>query len=150
MANRPYQANQAPRPGEQAAEDERRYRRLLQALARAGLGEQRAAEAASAVLCALEQRLSGGEARDLDEELPWALRDLVRRCQQHPRARPQGTGRDEFVARVAGELELEPLQAERVVRDVFSAVRDLLSEQESSDVAGQLPADLRALWAPPS
>jgi len=151
MANRSYDAEYEPRPGESAGEEELRYRRFLRALGAAGLGNPERAEAcAVAVLCTLEQRLTGPEARDLNFELPWALRDLLRRCELHPRARPEKIGRAEFLARVAEQLEVDEVQAEAITRTVFASARAMISEKEAGDVASQLPPDLEPLWAPAS
>ncbi len=151
MANRPYDARYEPRPGEQAREDELRYQRFLSALAGAGRGNAERAEAcAVAVLCAIERRITGGEARDLNEELPWAMRDLLRRCELHPRARPESLGREELVARIAEDLAVDVDEATRIARTVLSTVRTLLSDQEASDVMAQLPPDVAPLWAPPA
>jgi uncharacterized protein (DUF2267 family) len=149
MAHRPYDARYEPRPGEQAFDEELKYRRFLDTLIRAGLGNTQDAErAAVAVLCNLEQRISGGQARDVNDQLPWAFRDLVRRCELHPRSRPERFGRAEFLVRIAEDLESDEVDAERIARTVLAAVRELLSEKEASDMIAQLPPDLQALWAP--
>jgi uncharacterized protein (DUF2267 family) len=149
MANRPYDAEFEPRPGEQSAQDAQRYEHFLSALSRAGLGSRdRAEQVAVAVLCQLERRISGGEAEDLNFELPWAMRDLLRRCELHPRSRPERYGAAELVQRIADDLGLDPAAAEATIRTVLANVRALLSEKEASDVMAQLPPDLRALWAP--
>ena len=41
---------------------------------------------------------------------------------------------------------MEVQRVEHVVRSVFSAVQDQVSEGEIDDVIHQLPADLRELW----
>jgi uncharacterized protein (DUF2267 family) len=151
MANRPYDARFEPRPGEQAREEELRYQRFIGALVSAGAGNTERAEAAAvAVLCEVERRISGGEARDLNTELPWALRDLLRRCELHPKARPERFGRDALLGRVAEALAVDDAEAERLTRIVLSTARALLSEKEASDVVAQLPPDIAALWAPPA
>jgi uncharacterized protein (DUF2267 family) len=151
MSNRRYDAQYEPRPGEQAHQQEQRYARFLERLGAAGLGSRERCEAAAvAVLCTLERRISGPEARDLNEELPWALRDLLRRCELHPRARPERFGRGELVARVAEDLEVDEVEAERITREVLSVTRGMLSDKEASDVMAQLPPELHALWAPPA
>ncbi|HYD42148.1 MAG TPA: DUF2267 domain-containing protein [Anaeromyxobacter sp.] len=151
MANRSYDAQYEPRPGEDAGQEELRYQRFLRALRAAGLGNAERAEAcAVAVLCTLEQRLTGPEARDLNFELPWALRDLLRRCELHPRARPEKIGRAEYLARVAEQLEVDEVQAEAIARTVLATARSFVSEKEAADVASQLPPDLETLWAPPA
>ncbi|HEX9291414.1 MAG TPA: DUF2267 domain-containing protein [Anaeromyxobacteraceae bacterium] len=151
MANRPYDASYEPRPAEQARDDELRYQRFLAALERAGLGSrERAEQAAVTVLCAIERRITGPEARELNEELPWALRDLLRRCELHPRSKPERFGREELIARISEALLLDAADSERVIRTVLQTARGLLSEKEASDVASQLPRDLQDLWAPPA
>jgi uncharacterized protein (DUF2267 family) len=102
----------------------------------------------AAILGLVEQRLSGPEARDLNEELPWALRDLLRNRERHPRSRPERFGREELLARVAAELGVDAAEAERVARLVLQTSRGLLSEKAASDVASQLPKDMQDLWAP--
>jgi uncharacterized protein (DUF2267 family) len=149
MANRPYDAKYEPRPGEQAREEELRYQRFLGALARGGLGSsERAERAAVAVLSVLEQHLPGPESRDLNDELPWALRDLMRRSERHPRSRPEHLGREELLSRVASALGVDAAEAEQVSRLVLQTARGLLSEKEASDVASQVPKDILDLWAP--
>ncbi len=151
MSNRPYDANYEPRPGEQAREEELRYQRFLDALSRQGVGSpKRAEQAAVCVLGHLEHRISGPEARDLNEELPWALRDRLRGSELHPRSRPERYGREELLRRISEDLEVSPAEGERIARLVLATTRSFLSEKEASDVAGQLPADLQDLWAPPA
>lgn len=151
MANRRYDARWEPRPGEQAREDDLRYQRFVGSLSRQGLGNAERAEAcAVAVLCAVERRITGPEAKELNDELPWALRDLLRRCELHPRARPERLGRDELLARVAEDLGVDEAEATRIARVVLSTARTLLTEKEASDVMAQLPPDMAPLWAPPA
>ncbi len=151
MANRPYDATFEPRPGEQREEGELRYQRFLGDLQRAGLdSRQRAEQTAVIVLGVLEQRISATEAKDLNEELPWALRDLLRRFERHPRRRPEQFGREEMLARLGAALGIEAAECERVTRAVLQAARTLLSEKEASDVASQIPKDMQDLWAPPA
>lgn len=151
MSNRPYDARYEPRPGEQGREEELRYQRFLGALQRAGIGSAaRAERAAVTVLCALERRIGGTEAREVNEELPWALRDLLRRCEIHPRSRPEPLGREDLLARIAEELGADVVRAEQIARTVLLTARRLLSEKEASDVAARLPRDLQDLWAPPA
>jgi uncharacterized protein (DUF2267 family) len=151
MSNRPYDANYEPRPADQAREEGLRYQRFLAALARGGLGSQERAErTAVTVLGLVEQRLTGPEAHDLNAELPWALRDLLRGRERHPRSRPERFGREELLARVAAELTLDAEQAEAATRLVMQTARSLLSEKEASDIASQLPKDMQDLWAPPA
>lgn len=148
MPNRPHDAEHPPRPDEQAGTEAGRYEAFLDALARAGLGpRERIERIAAGVLCRLERRMTGGQARSLDLELPWAVRDLLRSCPRDEAARPERFGARELVAALADDLKLDPAEAERAARLVLSTVRGLLSERESAAVLAQLPPDLQALWA---
>jgi uncharacterized protein (DUF2267 family) len=151
MSNRPYDAQYEPRPREQAFEEQQRHQQLLLQLARAGLGgAERVQACLVAVLGLLERRITGPEARDLNQELPWALADVLRPFELHPRQRPERFDRDTYLDRVAAELGVGADEAERIARTVLGTVRAFLSEKEASDVQGQLPPDLQALWAPPA
>ncbi len=149
MSNRPYDASYEPRPLEQARGEQKRYRQFLNQVAAGGLSTRQGAErVAVSVLSALEDRLSAGEADDLRQELPWVLRDLVRDRERPGDVSPRRMDRAAFLGRVASELGVDELEAERTVRLVFAAARGLLSEKEASDVLGQLPRDLKDLWVP--
>lgn len=151
MSNRPYDARYEPRPEDRRREEDLRYQRFLGMLQQTGLGSsERAERAAVSVLCAFERRIGGAEARDMNEELPWALRDLLRRCELPVRSRPDRFGREDLVRQTANELEVDAAEGERVVRAVLQAARSLLSEKEASDVAAHLPKDMQDLWAPPA
>lgn len=103
-------------------------------------------QAAEAVLCTLAQRLSGGEARDLLEELPRRLRELLRPCKPQLHEPAPAVGRDAFILTVAERLGATTAQAEAITRAVFAAVRRQISPKETRDIASQLPTDLRELW----
>lgn len=100
----------------------------------------------SAVMCALADRLSGGEARDVLLSLPESIRPLVDRCMLHRDEPGIVFGRDGLVDRVAEHLAIDDDEAVPVIRAVFDAVRRLLPWKEVHDVASQLPPDLRDLW----
>ncbi|MCP3063429.1 DUF2267 domain-containing protein [Myxococcus sp. K38C18041901] len=116
--------------------------------ARAGVDRALAERAAESVLCTLEQRLMGGEVKDLEAQLPQKVRDMLQRCPRHEGLPPRKFKMLEFVQRVADDLDTTPNEAERLCRAVFVTVREHISEGEADDVMGQLPADLRALWIP--
>lgn len=107
---------------------------------------QRAAEA---VLCTLEQRLSGGEAKKLSAELPESVRELIRRCEPHREAPAAAFGRAEFLQRVADHLGVSVSEAELITRAVFEAVRRQVSIQEAKYVERQLPDELAEMWRYP-
>lgn len=116
---------------------------------RGGLARDLAERAAVSVMCAIEQRLFGGEADDLEAQLPMRLRELLQRCPRHGGAAPRRFGRDEFLEMIASDLCVDPEEAEHLARVVFGTVRGRLSEGEADDVADQLPEDLRVLWQRP-
>ncbi|MBX3207749.1 MAG: DUF2267 domain-containing protein [Labilithrix sp.] len=109
----------------------------------AGIGSM---EAFSAVMCALVARVSGGEARELAAGLPVTLRGLVERDAKDRAEEPEVFECDELLRRVATHLSLDPAEVEPIVRAVFGAVRRVLPEKATSDVASQLPVSLRELW----
>ena len=111
------------------------------------VSEQVAEQSAVAVLCALERRIQPGEAKDLESQLPYKLRELVRRCDTHAVISPHKIHRAEFVAMVAEDLAVPPDRAEHLILSVFHALRAQVSEGEARQVEGQLPPDLRSLWA---
>jgi uncharacterized protein (DUF2267 family) len=154
-------AAQAPRRGSDVPLEERRARRresrthqtyvdfLKQLSERGGMSPHVAEEAASSVLCALEQRIFGEEARDLEAQLPQKLVELLQRCPRHEGPPPDKFGKEEFLRMVGEDLHLAPEAAEPVVRAVFAVLRERISEGEAQDVILQLPEDLRALWQRP-
>ncbi|RKH40846.1 DUF2267 domain-containing protein [Corallococcus sicarius] len=113
--------------------------------------EQAAEDAAVSVLCVLEQRLVGEEDKDLEAQLPMKLRELMIRCDRHEAGPPpQKFGRAEMMSMVAEDLDMEPEDTEPIIRAVFSAIQAQISTGESDDIAGELPPDLRDLWARPA
>ncbi len=116
---------------------------------RGGMSPAVAEKAAVSVLCALEQRIFGEEARDLEAQLPRKLTELLHRCERHESGPPSRKfGRAEMLLRVGEELGLAPEAVEPVIRAVLDAIRDQVSEGEVDQVVRQLPADLRDLWRP--
>lgn len=91
---------------------------------RAGIGDRFEAEKTSAVvLQALCDRLSGKEANDLLAQLPAMLKELV---VVSPSAQPIPV--EEFVARVADDLQVDREEARKRIRAVFATLRDVLEE----------------------
>ena len=123
------------------------FAEFMKYLRRVGsISEEMAERASVAVLCALERRILPDEAKDLESQLPFKLRELVRRCDTHAGVRPHTIHRPEFVAMVAEELAVPPDRAEHLILSVFHALRAQVSQGEARQVEGQLPPDLRALW----
>lgn len=105
-------------------------------------------EAASAVLCTLAARLSGGEAQDLVASLPARLRPLLDSCPRHPQANPEAFDRETFLHRVDGHLNIGFAASVDLSRAVFAAVRRQLPDEQIFDIESQLPRDLVELWTP--
>ena len=105
--------------------------------ARGGLPPAEAERGAEAVLETLARRI-GGDADDLTAFLPVRLHSALRRGRAAPA--PDLTA-DEFVAEVAQRTRLTPERAARLVRTVWSTLRDVVDDQELFDVRVQLPGD---------
>lgn len=113
--------------------------------------EQAAQDAAVSVLCVLEQRLFGEEGRDMEAQLPQKLRELLIRCDRHESGPPpRKFGRGEMLEMVADDIGVKPESAEPIIRAVFSAIQAQISDGESDDISGELPTDIRDLWARPA
>jgi uncharacterized protein (DUF2267 family) len=113
-----------------------------------GLPEEEARQAIRATLATLGERLSGGEARDIAQQLPEETRALLLDGED-----AQGFGVDEFLRRVAErEHVLEPA-AERHALAVFAALGRVVSRDELKDMASELGRRygplLEAAKAPP-
>jgi uncharacterized protein (DUF2267 family) len=105
-----------------------------------------AADATTAVLCTLSQRLSGGEAFDFAASLPPDLQAAIGPCTVHRGEAGKVFGQEQFLGRVADHLSISSEDAAAVTRQVFAAVQDQLSSKETRDVESQLPEDLKVLW----
>jgi uncharacterized protein (DUF2267 family) len=121
---------------------------LRRVQAQGGLARDLAERAAVSVMCALEQRLFGGESEQLEAQLPVRLRELLRRCEAHQGRTPQPFGREQFLAMICEDLSVEVDEAEQLAHVIFETVREWITDGEVEDVAAQLPGDLRTLWAP--
>jgi uncharacterized protein (DUF2267 family) len=116
---------------------------------RGGMSPSVAEKAAISVLCAIEQRIFGEEAQDLEAQLPQKLLELLNRCERHESGPPpRKFGRAEMLLMVGEDLGLNPEAVEPVIRAVLAALRDQISEGEVEQVMRQLPHDLRDLWRP--
>lgn len=103
--------------------------------------------AVSAVMCALTERLTAGEAVDVLESLPAAIGSMFERCVIHREGKPTlKIDRAEFVERVSEHLGVTPAHAELVCSAVFAAVRAELPDEVATAVATQLPHELKELW----
>ncbi len=123
------------------------FKQFLDNLCQLGsMREEFAERAAVSVLCALEQRLFGNEFRHLEAQLPLKLQKLLAQCERHPGEAPQKLDREAFLERIGEDLGMQTDEVEPVVRAVFTAVKDQVSEGEIEDVIHQLPSDFHDLW----
>ena len=122
------------------------YAAFIRRLCELGPLEPELAEAAAiSVLSTLERRILPKEARDLEAQLPRKLVEFLPPPDKRP-PRPHRFGREEFLQSVAEDLRKPPEEVEPIVRAVFRAFREQISEGEAEDVASNLPSDLQALW----
>jgi uncharacterized protein (DUF2267 family) len=118
---------------------------------RLGCDQRRADEIIFAVFQELRDRLTPGEAADVEAQLPVALKQLWQVSADPDRA-VRRTHRPEFLAGVSAQAGiLDRAGAERAVLAVFSGLQRLFRsptgrEGEAGDILSQLPADLKELW----
>nr|WP_203660267.1 DUF2267 domain-containing protein [Streptomyces sp. SID14446] len=136
-------------PPRQTAEppDHRRGRRrqrveereFVQAVSeRTGLSRQESADLTRATLETLAHRLSGGEDRALERELPEGLAESVRRGAT---SAIEAFSYAETVRRVAERNMLKKSEADSGVRAVLVTLRDAISEKEFGNLMSQLGSD---------
>jgi uncharacterized protein (DUF2267 family) len=104
-------------------------------------------QATAAVLRALRDRLTPGEAAQAAAQLPQELKRLW--AGGRPAMRPPvKLHRRQFLERVRVDAGLKSLsQAEMVTDAVFAGLKEQLSPGEADDIVAQLPRDLKAQWA---
>jgi uncharacterized protein (DUF2267 family) len=106
----------------------------------ADLDREPAERAAQLVLQTLAERLSGGEARDIAEQLPPDLSAWLRTDRP---AEPFDL--DEFLRRIAEGEQVDLKAAERHARAVFLALGRTVSAEEIEDMAAELPKSFAPL-----
>jgi uncharacterized protein (DUF2267 family) len=116
-----------------------------------GCDERRAESVTFAVFGELRDRISPEERRDVQAQLPSALKRLWAAGEREDRPANR-VKRDEFIGRVRQRAVLpDDGEAERAVRAVFAQLKLLLGsptgrQGEAWDVYSQLPKDLKDLW----
>jgi uncharacterized protein (DUF2267 family) len=116
-----------------------------------GCDERRAESVTFAVFGELRDRISPEERRDVQAQLPSALKRLWVAGEREDRPANR-VKRDEFIGRVRQRAVLpDDGEAERAVRAVFAQLKLLLGsptgrQGEAWDVYSQLPKDLKELW----
>jgi uncharacterized protein (DUF2267 family) len=114
------------------------YKDFIDAVARrAGVSADQAATITRATLETLADRISGGEAEDLAEQLPEGLDDHLRKTREH--AEPFGLG--EFVQRVTARAGVDAVLASAGVRAVLTTLREAVDGDEFEDMVAQLPKE---------
>jgi uncharacterized protein (DUF2267 family) len=98
-----------------------------------------AKRAGEAVLETLAERIAGGEADDLAEQLPEELSPALERGRERSGGKAQRMSLDEFLARIAEREGVSWEQALEHARAVFATLRETLSDKELSDVMSELP-----------
>ncbi|GAA2212042.1 DUF2267 domain-containing protein [Nonomuraea monospora] len=98
-----------------------------------------------AVLHALRDRLSVDESAHLAAQLPLLIRGIYYDGWR-PSIVPVKTHREEFLARVCGELAFELEESEEeLVKEVLHALRRHISDGEWEDVRSAMPKDLASI-----
>ena len=110
-----------------------------------GVSESVAQELARAVLATLAERITGGEARDLAEQLPLPLQNSLLPAQEEAEA----FDFVEFVRRVADRTGTDFSVAEMAVNVVLATLRDAVTPGEFDDVISQLPDDFKRVGISP-
>jgi uncharacterized protein (DUF2267 family) len=106
----------------------------------ADIGREPAIRATQATLQTLGERIAGGEARDLAEQLPPELAPWIAST-----GKPQRIDVDGFLRRVAKREGVDVETAERHARAVFEALRREVTPDEFEDMVAELPKDYAPL-----
>jgi uncharacterized protein (DUF2267 family) len=102
--------------------------------------------AVSFVTCAVADRLTRGGAHALLHGLPHDIGTLFQRGIEDRLGPPSTLDRSDLIDRTADRFGITPASAERVCCAVLSVVREWVPPDVATDVAAQLPADLKDLW----
>jgi uncharacterized protein (DUF2267 family) len=110
---------------------------------RTGVSHEHAAMLTQATLQVLGDRISGGQAADLEAQLPEKLARPLRRSPQKP---AESYGFAQFVDKVRGMAPDVPQEAVVPgIRAVLLTLRDAVPEKEFTDTMAQLPQEFRDL-----
>jgi uncharacterized protein (DUF2267 family) len=106
--------------------------------AAAGVSRDQAEALVRATLETLSERLTRGEARDLEAQLPKPFREPLRFSRSET---AESFGLDEFIRRVSRRARVSEEEAAAGVRPALAKIRAAVSEKEWGDVMAQLGKD---------
>jgi len=109
---------------------------------RADVALSRAQALTYATLRTLAERISGGEARDLAEQLPAELKPMLSELVDE---NAESFDVDEFVRRVAERASVDGEVTREAVRAVMVTLREAVTPGEWDEVTSQLSADYNEL-----
>jgi uncharacterized protein (DUF2267 family) len=121
------------------------YDQFIDAVAQgAQMSRDEAESLARATLTTLSERINGGQARDLAEQLPDRMRGwLLPTDENAERFDPP-----EFLRRVGVHAEVDTDRAEQGARAVLATLRNAVARKEFSDTLYQLPKDFWVMVEP--
>ena len=123
------------------------YGEFINDLQAKGFGSKAEAEqAAVAVLCALEQRLTDDSTTKLESQLPSRLTELLFLCDRHQDLLPRNIRQREFFNLVSDHFCSANVSTAQAVRLVFEVLAQRVSAGEIYKLIHLLPRDLRELW----
>jgi uncharacterized protein (DUF2267 family) len=120
---------------------------FLNAVARrAEVPADQAATITHATLETLADRISGGEAEDLADQLPGGIDNHLRKPPTREQAEPFGL--EDFVQRVATRAGIDAALADAGVRAVLTTLREAVPGDEFEDMVAQLSKEFREVFEP--
>jgi uncharacterized protein (DUF2267 family) len=123
------------------------YDDFIDAVARrAGVSTEQATAITHATLETLADRISGGEANDLADQLPGGLEDHLRKPPTREFAESFGLG--EFMQRVSARAGVDGPLASAGVRAVLTTLREAVAGDEFEDMLAQLPKEFGEVVEP--
>lgn len=111
------------------------------------IDREQTARATAAVFHALRDRITPVEGDQLAAQLPRELK-VIWEAGETPDRKPARIRREAFYRRVQAEAGAATRrEAQELVYGVFAALKEAVSPGEADDVLGQLPKDLKEVWA---
>ncbi len=144
----PAESPRSPARRRSLARAEATLARLVNAVqAETGLEDRQQTQLAiDTALELLIRRVTPEEANDFIAQLPSLLQPSLRALPHGP---DKSINRKTVVAEMSKRLELDTVQAERFVSAVFGTIAKAISPGQAEDIRGQLPEDMRSLFAIP-